>query len=199
MDENDASQVIRTISPLHRWTEIGAAVLLSHHPKKGDAAEGQAARGSGALAAFVDVIIEMRRYNAADRKDTRRVLTTYSRYEQSPPEVVVDFKENHYAVVGTKGEANQGDRLRVTKAMLPTALPGRTIEELLEAWPSGSSIPKPGDRTLAGDLSEAFDAGQVQRSGEGKKGDPYRFWVKDSIPASGPSIVPESDGGGLPP
>jgi hypothetical protein len=35
------------------------SVLLVHHPRKGKTLAGQAARGSGALPSFVDILIEM--------------------------------------------------------------------------------------------------------------------------------------------
>lgn len=51
-DENDAVRVLAAVTPLHLLTAAGAAVLLAHHPRKGDAGEGQASRGSGALPGF---------------------------------------------------------------------------------------------------------------------------------------------------
>jgi hypothetical protein len=50
------------LQPLRQLTAAGVAVLLLHHPRKGACADGQAARGSGALAAFVDVLVEMHWY-----------------------------------------------------------------------------------------------------------------------------------------
>src|SRR5215471_676043 len=73
-DENDAARVQECLMPLHGLT-ASAALLLVHHIRKSDGPEATAARGSGALSAFVDTILELRRYNAGDRGDHRRVLT----------------------------------------------------------------------------------------------------------------------------
>jgi hypothetical protein len=62
----------------------GRAVLLSHHIRTSDGWEGTAARGSGALAGFVDVLVEMRRAKFA--RPTVRVLSGYGRFDDIPDE-----------------------------------------------------------------------------------------------------------------
>src|SRR5262249_14760917 len=52
--ENDAASVLEALLPLQRLTDVGLSVLLLHHPRKGNPAVGQAARGSGALSGFAD-------------------------------------------------------------------------------------------------------------------------------------------------
>ena len=112
-------------------TEAGAGILLIAHPRKGDGTEAQATRGSGALPGFVDVIIEMRRFDAGRREDTRRVLTTYSRYEETPVEKVLEYTPKlGYRAVGTKSDAKGSDRLAVAIELLGEP-PGRTVEEIL--------------------------------------------------------------------
>jgi len=183
-NENDAAQVQTALLPLHRITEAGAAVRLVHHPKKGDAGEGQAARGSGALPGFVDVILELRRYAPADREDRRRTLTAYSRFDETPPEVVIELTGDGYRLVGGKADAKRTDRMDAIGELLPGTAPGLTAEEILKAWPDGDGIPKSGIRTLRGDLKAGADSGRWIVSGRGSKGDPLRYWVCDSIPAS---------------
>ena len=75
-----------------------------------DAGEGQASRGSGALPGFVDIIVELRRFNPSQRDDTRRVLTTYSRFEESHPEKVIDLTDDGYIDCGSKHDAARADR-----------------------------------------------------------------------------------------
>src|SRR5262245_48291422 len=48
-NENNASVVMSTLLPLQRLAAEGVSVLLLHHPRKKESAEGQLARGSGAL------------------------------------------------------------------------------------------------------------------------------------------------------
>ena len=90
-DENDSARMMEVLTPLHRVTDAGAGVVLAHHLRKGDAGEAQASRGSGALPSFVDIILELRRYDAGRATDRRRVLTAYSRFDVTPPELVVEL------------------------------------------------------------------------------------------------------------
>jgi hypothetical protein len=57
--------------------------------------------------------------------------------------------------------------------LLP-APPGATLEEVSERWPAEGPS-RPGKRTLAGDIGTAAMRGTVQRTGGGKKLDPFRL------------------------
>jgi hypothetical protein len=173
-DENDAAQVLRALAPLVAIMEAGAGLLLVHHPRKGDADEGQASRGSGALPGWVDCIVELRRFDRKDRQDRRRTLTAYSRFDQTPAEVVVELAaDGYYRAVGSKADATRADRLVVVRDLLPTQGPGLTADEIRQLWPEGEDgLPKPSKRTLERDLR---DAPGIGRSGAGTKGDPFRF------------------------
>jgi hypothetical protein len=89
-DENQAASMIEALLPLRVLTRAGIAVLLIHHPRKGEYAPGQAARGSGALPAFVDLFLEMSvpPGNPATR---RRILTGYSRFKETPRRLLVEL------------------------------------------------------------------------------------------------------------
>lgn len=73
-DENDASQVISGLLPLQAVAGAGAAVLLLRHPRKSDGGQGTAGRGSGAITGFVDIILEMRRYEPESSASALRLL-----------------------------------------------------------------------------------------------------------------------------
>jgi hypothetical protein len=188
-DENAAAEALAALMPLNALTELGPAVLLVAHPKKGDAGEGQATRGSGAVMGFVDVILEMRRYDAERREDCRRVLTSYSRFDDTPTELVLDYDpEQGYTATGSRADAREADRQDVLRDLLPETGTGKTVDEVRDEWPKDASVPKPGRRTLARDLSAAARRGDLREAGQGVKGDPYRYTlvVSDSIPASPP-------------
>ena len=173
-NENDAAEVFTALTPLHRITEAGAAVLLVHHPRKGEGDQGQASRGSGALPGFVDIIIELRRFDTQRREDRRRVLTTYSRFDETPGEVVIELTDDGYTMVGTRAESSRQDRMKVIAELLPDSEPGLMVTELRDEWPA-SGVPKPGKRALADDLRHGSEHGDWQRTGEGKRGNPFRF------------------------
>src|SRR5262249_45189880 len=147
----------------------------SHHPRKGDAGEGQASRGSGALPGFVDVILEMRRVRPSDRSNRQRQLTAYSRFDGTPDELVIELAEDGsgYRCLGSPADADRQSRWQIIRDLLPSESPGKTAKELQDDWPSN---PKPGGRTVAQDLTQGAEAGRWSMAGAGKKGDPYRFW-----------------------
>jgi hypothetical protein len=174
LDENNNSEVIAATMPMRGWAKQGAAVLLIHHSKKGDAQEGQASRGAGGLPAFVDIIIEFRRYDASREDDTRRTLKGYSRRKETPKEVVIELTGDRYVLLGNKSEATASNRLSILERQIPLGgPPGYTVEEVMANWTGGL---RPGERTLRSDLETLHSKGKIERSGDGKKGSPYSYY-----------------------
>jgi hypothetical protein len=174
-DENDAGAVNAAVMPLQNILDRGAAVLLVHHPRKGDAGEGQASRGSGALPSAADILVEFRRHSATDHRDHRRVLSAYSRF--GPTEMVIELGDDGYTYLGDRGGADHAQRLLVLDRVLEGRTEGITPDEVLDQWPSGL---KPSKRAVEGDLRAGVDEGRFQRLGTGKKGDAFRYRRFDS-------------------
>jgi hypothetical protein len=74
-NENDASEVQAALMPLRALTTSGRSLFAVHHLTKAGGAEATASRGSGALAAFVDVILELRRLDPNDPTNRQRVVS----------------------------------------------------------------------------------------------------------------------------
>src|SRR5262249_13197903 len=89
-DENHAPSVLEALAPLRRLTSAGMAVLL-HHPRKAGGTDGRAARGSGALCGFADVLIEMGWRRAAGPTSRARRLRAWSRYRGAPPDLLIEL------------------------------------------------------------------------------------------------------------
>ncbi|MCS7256456.1 MAG: AAA family ATPase [Thermomicrobium sp.] len=176
-DENDASETVSALLPLQAIANAGAAVLIVRHPRKSDGSQGTAGRGSGAIAGFVDVIIEMRRYEPEQQQDTRRVLSVYSRYE--PFEVVIRWAgDGQYETLGTPATYSaEAQRQRLLDVLIE--LDGATTNDLAKAV----ELPY---ATVSKRLGELEAAGQVIRTGTGKRGDPYRWSLaSDDDPSDG--------------
>ncbi|MCZ6654696.1 MAG: bifunctional DNA primase/polymerase [Planctomycetota bacterium] len=172
-DENDASKVMESVKPLKQITDAGAALMLLHHPNKSDGGEAKASRGSGALPGFVDIIMEMRRFDALRHEDTRRVLKTYSRLDSG--EQVLDLTPQGYICKGSKSDATRRARLETIDTILRSEA-GKTVDQILEDWPEDQKPPyKPG---LNKHLKYGIELKEWNwtRSGEGKKNDPFRYW-----------------------
>jgi hypothetical protein len=178
-NENDAAEVGAALMPLHALTAKGVAVLLVHHLRKSDGPEGTGARGSGALSAFVDTVLELRRYDADNRGDRRRLLTGYSRCEGTPEDFVIELAADGsgYTAQGDKqGVAGRELREAILK-VLPAKAPGLTAEEVAERLPEEDTVRR---RTLLAELRRGAEATPPdwKREGEGVKGSPYTHWRK---------------------
>jgi AAA domain len=180
-DENDAAQVQEALTPLNGITEV-AALLLVHHIRKSDGGEGTASRGSGALPSHVDTIVELRRHDAANKTSTKRVLTAYGRWDETPPDLVIEYdaEAKAYRDCGDR----QQDRLHAIKdiilGILPRQRPGMGQDDIRsdDHWPDRV----PTKATVLQAFQEGTDAKPPLwiRDGEGRKGSPFTYWVQES-------------------
>jgi hypothetical protein len=174
-DENDACQVSEALMPLRQLSDQKTCLSLVHHLGKKDGGEATGSRGSGALSAFVDIITELRRFNALAKGDRKRVLTSYSRYRETPAELVVELSEEgtSYTAHGDRQDAGKAERRQLIRKLLPATGDGLTVKEILEDWPEKTQ--KPARRTLDNELCEGSEKGFWERNGGGKRGDPFRY------------------------
>lgn len=174
--ENQSDAVLRALVPVLRLAEAGVAVLLTHHPRKGTTAPGQAFRGSGAFGGVPDIVVEMSACPRANPDDRRRRLLGFSRNAETPRQLVLELNADgtDYRNLGDFEEDEflaSWERLR---PILEAADGKLTRAEILRHWPPG--CPRPADTTLWGWLKRAAALGLVCQEG-GKKGDPQRYWL----------------------
>jgi len=173
--ENDAAEMLKAVSPLQRLTGRGVSVLLCHHPKKGPVVPGQAARGSGALSACADILLEMHSVCKRNPRDRRRRLRAYSRYAATPPRWVIEWTADgtDYLGLGTSGEPDFAQGWPVLLALLQNAAAPLTRREILRTWPESAAAPA--KQTLWRWLSRAVGEGKAVQEGIGTRSDPYRY------------------------
>jgi hypothetical protein len=172
--ENDAGCMLETLTAIKVLTDQGLGVLMLHHPSKGRVLAGQAARGSGALSGYVDILVEMRA--SAAPEDRRRRLRAYSRFEETPRRLVMELSADgtDYQAIDPGEPAlgpRQLDQLRALLESAPAKLPA---VDLLLRWPAE---PVPRLRTLQRLLNRAVAEGHVCRDGTGRRHDPFRYWL----------------------
>ncbi len=136
-DENNATDVQGALQPVRRLAD-GRAVLLVHHLRKSDGGEGTGSRGSGALAGFVDVLVELRRAGrAADPGGAKRVLTAVGRATGIPPEWTVELDEDAGEYRGTDvGDPAALLTDAIRKALFAAGPDGLTFPQLREVLPA---------------------------------------------------------------
>jgi hypothetical protein len=172
-NENDSADVQGTMNPLDRLTKAGLGVLLFHHAGYAAREVGQAARGSTALAAAVDILLELRRMDGAPLSDRRRVVNGVGRFDDVIGEVVLSLNPDGtgYAAEGDKQTVRARELGAAILNILPLDTPGLTADEVHEALPEEV-------RAKRGDVMKVLKDGGLkwQSAGAGRKGDPFRFW-----------------------
>src|SRR5262249_45380614 len=147
-DENNARMMLQALVPLRLLLGLGIAVLVLHHPRKGETLPGQAFRGTGALGGHVDILIEMFRASRTNRTDRRRRLVTDSRPDQSPLDQVIELTADgtEYLDRGPALEEEFLHSWRILESVLEKATGKMTRREILQSWPPDRELP--GDVTL---------------------------------------------------
>jgi hypothetical protein len=118
-NENSAGVMLEALLPLRRLTDAGMAVLLLHHPRRADSPAGCAGRGSGALLAYADILLEMYAYPHAAETDRRRRLVGCSRFDDTPRQLVIELN-----AAGHRLPVPRGFRRGRVRRRLAAAAPG---------------------------------------------------------------------------
>ncbi len=188
--ETYAPAMLDFLLPLQELAESGPAIWLLHHPAKGKRADGQAGRGTSALAGFVDILIEMSCVKRLRSPDRRRRLRAYSRKDETPRHLVIELNAagTDYAVHATEAAGKPVQRWAEVEAILANAITKMTHKEIIERWPEDRAPP---DRsTLYRWLRAAVDDSRLCCAGTGDRGDAYRYWLAERAPLLRPTRAP---------
>ncbi len=171
--ENNSGVMIDALAPFLALADAGLAVLLLHHPSKGEPALGQAARGSGALLASVDVVLEMR-HPGGDPFTRRRKIFGWSRHEETPRQMMIELSPDglRYDRLPDGSDDFHGHWDTINRVLVAAAAP-LTRSQILADWPT--DVRKPNDATLWRWLDRGVELGLAVRVGKGTKTEPYRY------------------------
>ena len=170
-NENDAAVVQAALLPINHLLEKNIAVMLIHHFRKSGGEEALASRGSGAIGSYADILVEFTRLHG-DQKTKERVLRTYSRFEETPEETVIELTNEGYEVRGSKKDVLAEQKFSQIITILMGFPEGATAQELFEEWPDER---RPSERTLQRHLKTLSYEKRVFQEGEkiiGKKKTP---------------------------
>lgn len=160
-DEDDAAEQNQRLNPLMALVRIyNMAGLVIHHTRKSRGAEGRAVRGSNALPAASDIIVEFGRMSPWDNTSRRRI-DTLSRFGETPEHVVAELDDGYH--ITEAGTAQEADIIR-----LVTDVPGITATDLVEEV--GVS-----ERQIQRLLSHMVGRGVLARTGSGASSSPFRY------------------------
>lgn len=175
--ENQPGNMIDFLTSLRRLTDLGISVLLKHHPRKNEGAVGSNARGTGALTAAIDIILEMFRIGQFGDGDRRRLLFGLSRHQETPIRMAVELDDarGEYIRSADQIEDEFAGGWPVLRVVLEDALQKLTRVGILGQWPD--DFPKPHAAALWRLLDRAVNDGLVLRDGLGRKNQPFRYWL----------------------
>jgi hypothetical protein len=179
---NNASLLFDALGPLAALAQIGVAVLLIHHPSKAPAAEGMAARGCGALPAFVDFVLEMRPVDAKQREDRRRRILGFSRDPTTPRSQIIELSADGLSYTCCD-EPPPPDEFSMNWHVLVRVFEDAdrelTRDDILAQWPADFTPPKA--PTLWTWIDEAYKRGLILYQGTGRRGDSYRYYLPEKM------------------
>jgi hypothetical protein len=132
-----------------------------------------ASRGSGALPAFADIVLEMR-HPGGDPGTRRRRLYGFCRFEATPRVTLMELNEagTDYRVLDPSGD-DFPDRWLKLRAILAQADQPLTRQQILSLWPEDAAPPS--DAALYRWLTRATALGLLTHEGKGNRYEPHRY------------------------
>jgi putative DNA primase/helicase len=162
-DFNSYGEVSKGLEPLIDLARMsGCHILALHHNSKGDRDGGDSVLGSTAFFAGVDTLLMMR------RKESNRCVYSEQRYGENLPETVAHLDLQTGRII--PGGELKAVQIAAYQTKVLEALEHDTLNEPdLKIRVGGNST------HTAKALRQLVDDGVVQRTGEGKKGNPYLY------------------------
>ncbi len=177
--ENDAAAMLDALAPLQRLAARGLSVLVLHHPSKKERGDAPSGRGSGALLACADILVEMRCYRRPTDSDRRRRLFALSRFDETPRELIIELNADgtDYLASGSFADEEFADHWRLLESLFRQSERKLSRDDLLSGWPAED---RPDPSTLYRWLRRAVERGLLRQDGMGKSKDPFRYWLPES-------------------
>lgn len=159
-DEENTSGAARVaLEPLEAAAAAGFAVLYTRHDRKGGGSLVEAGRGSSTFAGTADVLLGLRRAEGRGQAN-RRTLSGIGRIDGLPGQLVIEYAEGAYTVVGEGASAVRDETVTRLLAALPAAdAEPLTVTMLMKQTPGVSRA------TVTRSLDDLVSAGSVEQVG----------------------------------
>lgn len=194
-EEGNNPEIDAALIPLNTFFEKGISVMIVHHFRKSGGDQGTATRGGGGIGSRADILVEYTRLEAQNPNGTQRVLRSYSRFEETPPELVIDLIDGQFVPKGTRSEVSKEARLRVVISILEDQA-DLTIQEIHNAWDVETSGNRPVVRTIRNYIDILLKDGRVEQTGKklvGKTEAPSYSLVKETQERNDTSPIDNSN------
>lgn len=164
-DEGNNPEIDGALLPLNVFFEKGICVMIVHHFRKSGGDQGTATRGGGSIGSRADILVEYNRLDSQNPNDTQRILRSYSRFEETPPELVVDLVNGEFIPRGTRSEVSKEAKMQNVLRILEDQS-DLTIKEITDAWDIETSGSKPVTRTIRNYIDDLLKDGRVNQTGK---------------------------------
>jgi hypothetical protein len=181
--ENNAGEAEAAMAPLQLAAADGLGVVVVRHERKAGGDVGDSGRGSTAFGGAVDIVMAIRR-RGGNAVPNSRVIQSLSRFDETPDSLVVELTDSKYSVLGDSTAADRSDS-QADVVRWVAERPGSTIDDLVATGHRGRT-------RLQGELEQLESDGRLRRTGEGKRGDPYRY--HPTSPPTGHVDTPAASG-----
>ena len=167
--ENSSGDVLAALEALDAARASGIAVILVQHDRKSGGEVGESGRGSSALAAWVDTVIKLER-RGGNAPSAHRVLTTLSRFDETPTNLVVTLEDRVYRALGSKDDVSAHALAEQIDFILGDvdSLSGLEADQILDRLAEQLTEP-PGRRSVQAALRLGVLQGRWSRRKEAKR------------------------------
>jgi hypothetical protein len=168
-EENNVGDILEKMSPLKAAAQKhGLAVLVARHAGK----DGRG-RGSSIFEGEADIVLTLGRPEG-NRKGTARVLEGIGRHDGIPARITIELTDGGYVSLGSD------DKIEFRRAVkaVTDVMPCRPDEAMTEEEILDAVVEEVSRTTARRTLKELMEQAEnpIRREGEGKKGNPYRYW-----------------------
>ena len=178
IDENNSVDVINAIRHFNKITQSGdrsKSVIAVHHSRKSGGENFTAARGSGALSADFDILLDFKKPEGGygEKSKTKRLITASGRFNEiTPAELLIDFIDDEYVALGDPADVHRDERRKIVIDVLDEH-EWKTVDHIRIECNQRK-------QTVTDELIRLFGMGVIEQSGTGGKGSPRKFRKKSS-------------------
>jgi len=165
-DEDDNSEVTMFMAPLLELArETDAVVFLVHHERKSGGEAGRNIRGAGAILATADVALTLSKIEGGN--SDARTLEVLGRFQEyAPGKIRLGYEDGRYVSQGL--EEDQSFAARKTMVLGKVGEGPMDVNEIANATGLSPRLVRPVVQAL-------WQEGKLEREGEGKRNNPYKY------------------------
>lgn len=173
--ENNAGAAQAAMEPLEAAAAAGLAVIMGRHSRKAGGEPQEAGRGSSAWSGVSDIVIQLTKPGASHPPTVRKV-SSVSRFEETPDEILIQLTDRGYQLLGSEGAVAFAEAETLLRRALADAGGEMPQADLLRVRDDQD---KPVGEGTARRVLEAWQQlHKAERIGQGGRRDPLRWrWL----------------------